>query len=90
MLVKLLGAIDVIAGLILLFGAGIDLPTNLLLFFGIVLIIKSSLGMLKDFASWIDFLSGIVFLLSVIFLIPTWINIILGVLILQKGVVSFS
>ena len=89
MLVKILGAIDVIAGLILIFGPGINFPSSIVIIFGIVLLAKSSLGLLKDFASWIDFLAGLTFLLSVIISVPVIISVIIGLLILQKGVFSF-
>jgi len=56
---------------------------------GIILLIKSSIGFLKDFASWVDFLAGIVFLMSIIINIPIFIGIILGILLIQKGVFSF-
>ncbi len=89
MLVKILGAIDVIAGLILFFGAGAKLPFMLLVIFGVILLIKSMFGLLKDFASWIDFLVGINFILLPLFVIPAWIGIILAILIIQKGIFSF-
>jgi hypothetical protein len=89
MLIKILGAIDISSGLILLFGAGIRLPSTLLLVLGIILIAKSFLGMFKEFGSWVDLLSGIVLILSSLIAIPILISIIFGILVLQKGVVSF-
>ena len=89
MLVKALGTIDVIAGLILIFGTGINFPIQILVIFGIVLLAKSSLGLFKDFASWVDFLAGLTFLLSAIISVPVIISVIIGLLILQKGVFSF-
>ena len=89
MLIKILGAIDVIVGLIFLFGMGLGLPTKLILSMGMILLLKSSLGMLKDFGGWIDFLSGIVLMLSILFVIPTFILFILGILLIQKGIFSF-
>ncbi|VVB82553.1 Uncharacterised protein [uncultured archaeon] len=89
MLIKVLGVIDFIAGLLLIFGAGTKLPWLLLLFFGVGLLLKSTLGKLKDFASWIDFLCGINLILLLIFSVPVWISIILGILLVQKGIFSF-
>jgi hypothetical protein len=89
MLIKALGAIDIISGLILLFGAGIKLPSTLLLILGIILIAKSFLGMFKEFGSWIDLLSGAVLILSSLIAMPIFISIIFGILVLQKGIVSF-
>ena len=89
MLIKLLGLVDLIAGLILIFEGQISLPSKVFLFFGMVLLLKSSLGMLRDFASWIDFLGGISFLLIAIINVPETIRIIIGILLIQKGLFSF-
>jgi len=89
MLIKLLGGIDFIAGLLLIFGAGAKLPSALLLVFGIILLVKSLFGLLKDFASWIDFLCGLSFIILMFFQIPVFITMILGILIVQKGFFSF-
>ncbi len=88
MMIKILGGIDVIAALILFFGIGTDLSTKILLIFAVLLISKSFLGFLKDFASWIDFLSGILFFSLIFISLPSWISIILGLLLLQKGFFS--
>ena len=90
MLLKILGAIDLISGLILvLLGTGIVFPGKLLLFLGMLLLIKSSFGLPKDFASWIDFVGGLIFLISNLFEVPGVISIIVGLFIAQKGIFSF-
>ena len=89
MLVKILGAIDIFAGLILMFGAGIKVPTELLLILGGILVIKSFFGMFKEIGSWIDITVGIVLILSGVVSMPAIISLIFGILILQKGMVSF-
>jgi hypothetical protein len=89
MLIKILGGIDFLSGLLLIFGAGTKFPNALLISLGIILLLKSCFGMLKDFASWVDFLTGIIFIASIFFLVPNWICIIAGALILQKGLFSF-
>ena len=89
MLVEALGIIDLIAGLILVFGMGINLPAQMMIIFGIIMLSKSGLGLLKDFASWIDFLAGIIFLLSAIIPIPILISVIIGLLVIQKSIFSF-
>ena len=89
MLVKALGIIDVFAGLILIFGMGINFSSQMLIIFGIVLLAKSSLGLFKDFASWVDSLAGLTFILSAMISVPVIVSIIIGLLILQKGVFSF-
>ena len=89
MLVKILGTIDVLAGAILMFGAWANLSKIVFLIFGVILFVKSFLGLPKDFASWVDISCGILLLLSIFFSFPVWIGGIFGLLILQKGVFSF-
>ncbi|MEK6898288.1 MAG: hypothetical protein AABX28_02940 [Nanoarchaeota archaeon] len=89
MLVQILGAIDIIAGLILMFGINKFMPVEILGIIGIVLFLKSSLNLLRDLGSWIDVFAGIIFLLSISIKTPFFISIIIGLLILQKGVFSF-
>jgi hypothetical protein len=90
MILKILGAIDLISGLILiLLGSGTAFPGKVLMFLGMLLLLKSSFGMLKDFASWIDFIGGLIFLVSNIFEVPGIITIIVGLFVAQKGIFSF-
>jgi len=90
MLLKILGSIDLISGLILiLLGTGTVFPKTVLIFFGMLLLLKSSFGLLKDFASWIDFIGGWVFLLSILINLPIIIIIIVGLFVAQKGIFSF-
>jgi hypothetical protein len=88
MLVKVLGGIDSIAGLILLFGTRF-INDSVLIFFGVILLIKAGVGLFKNFASWIDLFSGIIFILFIFFQIPLGICIIAGILMIQKGIFSF-
>jgi len=90
MLVKVLGGIDAISGMILIFyGMGFEIQNGILLFFSAVLIFKSMIGFLKDFASWIDFLSGMSVILTIFFPAFVIIEVIFGILVLQKGIFSF-
>ncbi|MBU2562301.1 MAG: hypothetical protein KKF68_01420 [Nanoarchaeota archaeon] len=89
MLIWILGSIDVIAGIILIFGGLSFFSVKILMIFGAILLAKSSLGLLKNFASWIDFLTGLLFLISIILDVPAIISIIFGLLIIQKGIFSF-
>ena len=89
MLVKILGGIDVLSGLILILTELTEIPFYILIFFGLALLIKSFIFLLKDFGSWIDFLTGIILILCVFVQIPVFIKIIFGILIVQKGVASF-
>ncbi len=88
MLIVILGAIDFITGLILMFGTGIKLPLVLLIGVGGILIAKSAIGFWKNFASWIDLLSGAVFILLAFFHIHWIICIAFGILLIQKGIFS--
>ena len=89
MLVKILGGIDVLSGLVLILTTLTEIPMSLLVFFGVALLAKSAIGLLKDFGSWIDFLTGIVLILCLFVQIPLLIKIIFGILIVQKGIASF-
>ncbi|MFH1326795.1 MAG: hypothetical protein ABIH59_01575 [archaeon] len=89
MLIKILGGIDIALGLIHIFFNQLGVPNHILIILGLILIIKSSVGLLKDFASWIDLIGGILFLVLTIISIPQFIRIIIGVLIIQKGAASF-
>jgi len=89
MLIKILGGVDVILGIFLIFLSSFRSSKSLLLVFGMVMIAKSFLGFLKDFASWIDVSAGLIFLLSTIISISQIISIIVGLLVLQKGIFSF-
>jgi hypothetical protein len=90
MLVKVLGVIDFIAGLILIFGIGIELPSTLLILFGIILLIKSFLGGIpKNFGSLTDLSAGTIFILFIFFPIHWIICLIAGILLIQKSIFSF-
>jgi len=89
MLVKVLGTIDVLAGAILIFGAWINLSKIVFLIFGVILFVKSLLGLPKDFASWIDISCGVLLLLFIFFSFPVWIGAIFGLILIQKGIFSF-
>ena len=88
MLVKILGGIDFISGLILIIGAKF-IPYQILIFFGIILLIKALIGLLRDFASWIDFSAGVIFILLIFFPVHWIICLIVGILLIQKGIFSF-
>ena len=89
MLVKILGAIDFIGGLILLFISGFHFPSQFLIVLGIIFLIKSGIGLLRDFGSWIDFAASAIFFLIIFFNIPWLICVIVGILVIQKGIFSF-
>tara|TARA_Y100000034_G_C6793769_1_gene355586 strand:- start:396 stop:668 length:273 start_codon:yes stop_codon:yes gene_type:complete len=90
MLIKALGVIDIVIGIIFVFASNIEISYPVLIILGMILLAKSSLGMLKDFASWIDFLGGISLLLMAVISVPAFILFILGLLLLQKGFFSLA
>ncbi len=89
MLVKALGVTDFIAGLILILAAGINFSYFILLPIAGILLIKSLIGKLKDLGSWIDLIASILFILLIFFQVPWIICLIGGILLIQKGVMSF-
>jgi len=89
MLIYLLGAIDILATLILLFGRILHLDYYFFIFFAILLLAKSLMGLLKDFASWIDFVGGILLILSIPFGLPLAVRIIISLFLVQKAIFSF-
>ncbi len=89
MLVKILGGIDLLAGLILALSALTEIPFYLLISLGVIVLIKSFLGFPKDFAGWIDFLAGITIILTAFISVPLFIKIVFAILIAQKGISSF-
>ena len=89
MLVKILGLTDLIIGILIVFLSQFNPPANVLISFSVIAFSKSSLGMLRDFGSWIDFSAGILLGIAIIMNIPIILSIIVGLLVLQKGVFSF-
>ena len=89
MLVKVLGVLDFVIGLTLIFSSGIEIPTPVFSVFAGILIIKAGVGLLRDFASWIDLSVGIVFILLTFFPLHWIICLIAGILLIQKGIFSF-
>jgi hypothetical protein len=89
MLIKILGSIDILMGLLLIFNSQLNPSKDILVICGIFLIAKSLLGFLRDFASWMDLISGATFFILIISSVPGVITLIGGILIIQKGIFSF-
>ena len=87
MLLKLLGMIDILAGIILIFTLKVYTFISIIMI--ILLLIKSSLSFWKDIGSWIDSSVAFAFLISIFYSLPIFLLFILGILILQKGIFSF-
>jgi hypothetical protein len=89
MLIKALGALDFVGGLILLFGAGVKIPIPILIILALIFLVKSGIGLLRDSASWIDFTAGVILLLMIFFPVYWIVNLVVGISLIQKGIVSF-
>jgi hypothetical protein len=85
----ILGGIDLISSLVLLFGKQLNLPATFFMFFAFLLFAKCLMGMLKDFASWIDLICGILLLLSIPLILPFAVKIVASAFLIQKGLFSF-
>ena len=88
MLVKILGVLDIIAAVMLIFSQNRMIPTTFFVIFGIIMILKSVMGLFRNFGSWIDLIGGLSLILSVFFILPWVMLIICSVLVLQKGIAS--
>ena len=89
MLVKVLGALDFLAGTTLIFTIWIKIPLLILVILSALFLVKAGIGLLKDFASWIDLIVGIIFVLLIFFPVYGIICLISAGLLIQKGIASF-
>ena len=90
MIVKLLGAIDIVSAftfLMLIFD--FDVYTQLLLFCAGLLFLKGLFILTGDVLSGIDIFSSILLILSIFFMLPVFLLWIPAFLLLAKGFVSF-
>jgi len=89
-ILKVLGAVDLVAALIFLaLIFSITVPFQFLLFFGGILLMKGMFVFTGDILSIQDIFYGICLLLSIFFALPSIILWICAFLLLAKGVVSF-
>ncbi len=89
MLLKTLGIIDLIIGLIILLMVfGTKIPTSIMVVCIIILAIKGSFIITKDIASAQDILVVFVLVLNLIFAMPKIILLVAAFLMFQKGFVS--
>jgi len=85
MLIKILGAIDLLAGIFILIAL-----KPVFAFFAVYLIAKAVIFSLMgiNVGSFIDFFAGIAFALSLLFALPHFLAVIFGILMIQKGIFS--
>ena len=89
MLVKVLGAIDLIISLIIFSHSwGLTLPGEVLIVMAVILFIKGIFIFTGDIASGMDWIVGIVLIIESFFVLPVFVLIIAGFLLLQKGFLS--
>jgi len=85
MFIKLLGVVDVLAGIFLLIAL-----KPVFTVFAIYLIAKAVIFSLMglNIGSFIDIFTGIVFALSLFLVLPHFLAVIFGLLMIQKGIFS--
>tara|TARA_Y100000310_G_scaffold345208_1_gene462677 strand:- start:5195 stop:5473 length:279 start_codon:yes stop_codon:yes gene_type:complete len=89
-LVKILGAIDILAAIIFLtLIFGISPILQLVLFASGLLLLKGFFALTGDILSWIDLFSAILLIFSIFLTLPAILLWIPAFLLLAKGFVSF-
>jgi len=91
MLVKVLGAIDILAALIFLSAAlGAKASPEILIFFAVLLFIKGFVfSLMGDWLSIQDVFYSLLLLLLVIFNLPAWLLLVATFLLIAKGAFSY-
>ena len=90
LILKILGIIDIIAGLIFWLSAIFNIiPNNIILIIGFYLLVKGAVFLIsRDIASIIDILCAGVIFLSLNFTLPRFLPIIVTLFLIQKGIFS--
>ena len=90
MIIKILGVLDILAGLIFwIFAFFGIIPNSLLVLFAFYLLVKGAVFLFsKDIASIIDVGIAFTIFLSLSFVVPKFIIIIISLYLIQKGVLS--
>ena len=89
-LIKILGAIDVVAGIILLMLIfDMNAPFQILLFCAGLLLLKGMFIITGDVLSLIDLASSLLFFISIFFSLPALLLWIPAFILFAKGFVSF-
>jgi len=91
MIVKILGAIDILAALVFLSVAlGVKAPSEILIFFAVILFIKGLIFSLTgDLLSMQDVIYSLLLFTLIIFNLPAWILLVATFLLIAKGSLSF-
>jgi len=84
---RILGFLDILAGLTFLTASQTQLPEGLVLTVGFLLILKGFIFIL-DILSIFDILAGILLILTLFFSFPFWLLLIPGFYLLIKGTFS--
>jgi len=90
MIVKILGILDIISGLLFwLNGFFSIIPDSVMIIIVLYLVIKGVIFILsKDIASILDIVSGIIIYFSLAYTLPAFVIIIVTFFLLEKGIVS--
>lgn len=94
MIVKVLGVLDILVGIIFAF-EGIDkwgiIPNILVLIFGIALLVKAAMFIaFMDFASVVDVICALLIIVSFWIPVVAWLHAIVALFLIQKGIVSIA
>ena len=90
MIIKILGILDILAGALFWASTSFDINIkSILIFFALYLIIKGTIFLIsKDIASALDVISGILIYASVSYNLPAFVDVIVSLFLLQKGIFS--
>jgi len=89
MIVKILGSLDLIAGISFWLFTSFNFLESFMLVIALYLIAKGVLFLIsKDIASALDVISGIIIITSVSYTLPTIVYVLVILYLLQKGVFS--
>jgi len=90
MIVKILGFLDILSGVLFWFFAFFNIiPEGLILFFAFYLMLKGlSFALSKDFLSLIDISVGALMFMSVSMQFPTIVSILMSLYLIGKGIIS--
>ncbi len=89
MLVKILGGVDVLAGLALLVEIGNFVPTTILIALGTAMFAKAFMGFPTDVGGWMDMITSLSLFASIFFSLNGIVLVIVAIMVLQKGLLSF-
>lgn len=91
-MIKFLGILDILAALFFsIFQIFKSFPGIILIIFGLIILLKGIIFFVSgDEASFLDVLCGIIIISSTLVILPFFINLLVILYLLQKGILSFN